>query len=140
MARFRLNFLFVFFSFIVLISSTVFADSAKRQVKVAFVPIEGMQIIDKNGNPKGYMYEYFNQLAIRGNWDIQYIPMTWTEALSALKSGKIDFARLYNTPSSNIVIRNCLMESGHGGVTLGSENSGGINNVIVEKCLFKISL
>lgn len=55
----------------------------------------------------------------------------------AIKSGKIDFARLYNTPSSNIVIRNCLMESGHGGVTLGSENSGGINNVIVEKCLFK---
>lgn len=55
----------------------------------------------------------------------------------AIKSGKIDFARLYNTPSSNIVIRNCLMERGHGGVTLGSENSGGINNVIVEKCLFK---
>ncbi len=54
----------------------------------------------------------------------------------AIKSGKLDFARKYKTPSSNIIIRNCLMESGHGGVTLGSENSGGINNITVSKCLF----
>ena len=55
----------------------------------------------------------------------------------AIKSGKIDFARKYRTPSSNIVIRNCLMIDGHGGVTLGSENSGGINNVYVSQCVFK---
>ncbi len=54
----------------------------------------------------------------------------------AIKSGKIDFAKKYKTPSSNIVIRNCLMEHGHAGVTLGSENSGGINNVCVSKCYF----
>lgn len=55
----------------------------------------------------------------------------------AIKSGKIDFARKYKTPCRNIIIRNCLMENGHGGVTLGSENSGGINNVRVENCYFK---
>jgi polygalacturonase len=54
----------------------------------------------------------------------------------AIKSGKIDFARKYKTPSSNIVIRNCLMLDGHGGVTLGSENSGGICNVNVSQCVF----
>ncbi|WP_088286864.1 glycoside hydrolase family 28 protein [Ideonella sp. A 288] len=32
----------------------------------------------------------------------------------------------------NIVIRNCVMASGHGGVTLGSEMSGGIENVFAE--------
>ena len=32
----------------------------------------------------------------------------------------------------NIVIRNCIMASGHGGVTLGSEMSGGIENVFAE--------
>ncbi|MDE2413568.1 MAG: glycoside hydrolase family 28 protein [Comamonadaceae bacterium] len=32
----------------------------------------------------------------------------------------------------NIIIRNCVMASGHGGVTLGSEMSGGIENVFVE--------
>ena len=55
----------------------------------------------------------------------------------AIKSGKIDFARKYKTPSKNIIIRNCFMEDGHGGVTLGSENSGGICDVSVSQCLFK---
>ncbi len=32
----------------------------------------------------------------------------------------------------NIIIRNCVMASGHGGVTLGSEMSGGIENVFAE--------
>ena len=92
MARFRLKFFFVLFSFIVLLSTTIVAKDNQRTVKVAFVPIEGMQVIDNDGNPKGYMYEYFNQLALRANWNIQYIPMTWTEALAALKSGEIDFS------------------------------------------------
>ena len=54
----------------------------------------------------------------------------------AIKSGKLALAREYKTPSSFITIRNCLMENGHAGVTLGSENSGGINNVSVSNCLF----
>lgn len=54
----------------------------------------------------------------------------------AIKSGKIELARKYKTPSSYITIRNCLMEYGHAGVTLGSENSGGINHVKVSKCKF----
>lgn len=57
----------------------------------------------------------------------------------AIKSGKLEFARKYRTPSSNITIRNCLMEYGHAGVTLGSENSGGIENVLVTNCLFKMT-
>lgn len=55
----------------------------------------------------------------------------------AIKSGKEEFGKLYRTPSKNIIIRNCLMEFGHGGVTLGSENSGGIENVTVVSCLFR---
>jgi polygalacturonase len=37
-------------------------------------------------------------------------------------------------PSENIVIRNCQMKDGHGGVVLGSEMSSGIRNVFVEDC------
>lgn len=54
----------------------------------------------------------------------------------AIKSGTIDLAKKYRKPCSNLVIRNNLMLAGHGGVVFGSESSGGINNVIVEKCLF----
>lgn len=54
----------------------------------------------------------------------------------AIKSSKIELARLYHRPSTNIIIRNNLMNAGHAGVCLGSENSGGINNVVVENCYF----
>ena len=37
-------------------------------------------------------------------------------------------------PDENIVIRDCAMKDGHGGVVLGSETSGGIRNVFVERC------
>lgn len=55
----------------------------------------------------------------------------------AIKSGRPDFAKLYHTPSENIIIRNNFMNHGHAGVTLGSENSGGINDVFVTNCVFK---
>lgn len=54
----------------------------------------------------------------------------------AIKSSKIELAKLYHRPSTNIVIRNNFMAHGHAGVTLGSENSGGINNVHVSQCYF----
>jgi polygalacturonase len=38
----------------------------------------------------------------------------------------------YPTTCQNLVIRECTMLSGHGGVTLGSEMSGGVNNVFAE--------
>ncbi len=54
----------------------------------------------------------------------------------AIKSGTLDFAKKYNTPCRNIIIRNCCMLSGHGGVVFGSELSGGIKNVNVAKSVF----
>lgn len=55
----------------------------------------------------------------------------------AVKSGKIYMGRKYKTPSENIHIRQCLMEDGHGAVTLGSEMAGGIINLTVEDCIFR---
>lgn len=55
----------------------------------------------------------------------------------AIKSGTIDFAKRYLKPCSNIMIRNCYMQRGHGGVVFGSESSGGINNVVVRQSIFK---
>jgi unsaturated rhamnogalacturonyl hydrolase len=52
----------------------------------------------------------------------------------AIKSGRNDDGRRLATPSENIVIRRCTMKDGHGGVTMGSEVSGGVRNVFVEKC------
>lgn len=52
----------------------------------------------------------------------------------AIKSGRNRDGRRVNVPSENIVVRGCTMKDGHGGVSLGSECSGGIRNVFVDNC------
>jgi polygalacturonase/rhamnogalacturonyl hydrolase YesR len=58
----------------------------------------------------------------------------------AIKSGRNADGRAGATgrfagiPSKNLIIRNCVMEDGHGGVVIGSEISGGCQNVFAENC------
>lgn len=52
----------------------------------------------------------------------------------AIKSGRNDDGRRVNVPSQNIVIQGCHMKNGHGGVTIGSEISGGVHNVYARNC------
>ena len=54
----------------------------------------------------------------------------------AIKSGKIDIGRAFKTPANRHTIRNCLMQFGHGAVTLGSEMAGGVTNLTVNRCVF----
>lgn len=52
----------------------------------------------------------------------------------AIKSGRNADGRRIDKPSENIIIKDCSMVEGHGGITLGSECSGGIRNVFAENC------
>jgi len=52
----------------------------------------------------------------------------------AIKSGRNADGRRLNTPAQNIVIQGCRMKDGHGGITIGSEISGGVRNVFAEDC------
>jgi polygalacturonase len=52
----------------------------------------------------------------------------------AIKSGRNPEGWRLKTPSKNIVIRNCLVKNGHQLVAIGSELSGGIENVFVDSC------
>jgi polygalacturonase len=52
----------------------------------------------------------------------------------AIKAGRNADGRRLHTPSENIVIQKCRMKNGHGGVTIGSEISGGVRNVFAEDC------
>lgn len=52
----------------------------------------------------------------------------------AIKSGRNADGRLWNIPSKNMIIRGCKMEDGHGGLVVGSEITGGCNNVFIENC------
>ena len=55
----------------------------------------------------------------------------------AVKSGKIEIGRKFKTPANRYTVRNCLMEFGHGAVTLGSEMAGGVTNLTVNRCVFR---
>jgi polygalacturonase len=52
----------------------------------------------------------------------------------AVKSGRNADGRRLNVPSENLVIRRCQMKDGHGGVTIGSEISGGVRYLFAEDC------
>jgi polygalacturonase len=52
----------------------------------------------------------------------------------ALKSGRNNDGRRVGVPVENVIIRDCTMKDGHGGVTIGSEISGGARNIFAERC------
>ena len=52
----------------------------------------------------------------------------------AIKSVRNEDGRRINVPTENVIVRGCVMKDGHGGVTIGSEISGGVRNVFAENC------
>ncbi|MFV0564723.1 MAG: glycoside hydrolase family 28 protein [Flavobacteriaceae bacterium] len=53
-----------------------------------------------------------------------------------IKSGRDADGRKWATPTENVTITNCTMLSGHGGVVIGSEMSGGIKKITISNCVF----
>jgi len=53
-----------------------------------------------------------------------------------IKSGKDEYGRKRGRPTENVVIVDNIVYHGHGGFTVGSEMSGGVRNVLVERCTF----
>lgn len=54
----------------------------------------------------------------------------------AIKSGRNNDGRRVNVPSENIIIRNNDFANGHGGITVGSEISGSVRNVLAHDNFF----
>lgn len=53
-----------------------------------------------------------------------------------IKSGKDADGRRRNRPCRNIIVDNCIVFHGHGGFVVGSEMSGGVENISVSNCRF----
>lgn len=53
-----------------------------------------------------------------------------------LKSGKDEAGRKRGVPTENVIVKDCRVFHGHGGFVVGSEMSGGVNNVSVRDCQF----
>lgn len=55
----------------------------------------------------------------------------------AVKSGKYYMAKNHHRASKNLIVRNCLMDRGHGAIVVGSEVSGGVDGLCVERCVMR---
>lgn len=53
-----------------------------------------------------------------------------------IKSGRDEEGRKRAMPTKNVIVRNCTVYAAHGGFVIGSEMSGGANNIWVDNCTF----
>ncbi len=54
-----------------------------------------------------------------------------------IKAGTEDELGSLVRPCEDIVVSNCVLERGHGGIVIGSEMSGGVRDVAVSNCVLK---
>ncbi len=67
---------------------------------------------------------------------IEYSTLSCGDDCFTMKAGRCEDGLRVNRPSENIVVRYCLAEKGHGGITCGSETAGMIRNLYVHDCVF----
>lgn len=92
------------------------------------VVVRGVTVINEGPNGDGCDPECCNRVLIE-----DCVFHTGDDCI-AIKSGRNQDGRNRGVPSQNVIVRNCRMEDGHGGVVIGSEISGGFRNLWVENC------
>lgn len=97
-------------------------------VFVNHMTVSGVKIISHGPNSDGCDPESSKNVLIEG-----CLFDTGDDCI-AIKSGRNNDGRLWNVPSENIIVRNCVMKDGHGGIVVGSEITGGYRNLWVENC------
>lgn len=97
-------------------------------IKCNYVRVDGVTVSSHGPNNDGCDPEYSK------NVHINNCTFDTGDDCIAIKSGRNNDGRRVNIPSENIVVENCDMKDGHGGVVMGSEISAGVRNVFVRNC------
>ena len=92
------------------------------------VTVRGVTIVNGGPNGDGCDPESCNRVLIEN------CHFRTGDDCIAIKSGRNADGRRWGVPCRNVVVRNCRMEDGHGGIVVGSEISGGFKNLFVEDC------
>jgi polygalacturonase len=87
------------------------------------VTIDGLTISSTGPNTDGCDPESCNRVLV------QNVTYDTGDDCMAIKSGRDADGRRVNVPCTNLVIQNCNFANGHGGITVGSEMTGGVKNV-----------
>lgn len=99
------------------------------------IHIQGVTILNPSSNPKGPNTDGINPSSCR-NVRISDCFISVGDDCVTIKSGKDEDGRVYGRACENITVSNCVMLSGHGGVVIGSEMSGGVKNISISNCVF----
>ncbi|KEO74269.1 glycoside hydrolase family 28 protein [Anditalea andensis] len=67
---------------------------------------------------------------------IEYSTLNNGDDCFTMKAGRGEDGIRVNKPTENVVVRYCLAQEGHGGITVGSETAGMIRNLYVHDCVF----
>ncbi len=67
---------------------------------------------------------------------IEYCTLSCGDDSYTMKAGRGYDGLRVNKPTENVVVRNCLTKTAHGGITCGSETAGMIRNLYVHDCVF----
>jgi polygalacturonase len=87
------------------------------------VTVEGVSISSSGPNTDGCDPESCTGVVIDG------VTFNTGDDCIAIKSGRDADGRRVNVPCTDVVIQNCNFANGHGGITIGSEMTGGVKNV-----------
>ena len=87
------------------------------------VTVDGLTISSTGPNTDGCDPESCDRVLV------QNVTYDTGDDCMAIKSGRDADGRRVNVPCQNIVIQNCTFANGHGGITIGSEMTGGVRNV-----------
>lgn len=97
-------------------------------IKSTNVIIDGVTVESHGPNNDGCDPEYSKNVIIKN------CTFNTGDDCIAIKAGRDAEGRRVAIKSENIVVQNCKMIDGHGGVVIGSEMSAGVSNVFVENC------
>lgn len=97
--------------------------------------MHGVTIYNPSKDPKGPNTDGINPSSCR-NVRISDCFISVGDDCITIKSGRDADGRKYGKACENITITNCVMLSGHGGVVIGSEMSGGVRRVTISNCVF----
>ncbi|WP_044626542.1 glycoside hydrolase family 28 protein [Neotamlana nanhaiensis] len=68
---------------------------------------------------------------------IEYCTLNTGDDCFTMKSGRGEDGLKVNKATENVIVRYCLAQKGHGGITCGSETAGTIKNLYVHDCVFE---
>ncbi|NHN25812.1 glycoside hydrolase family 28 protein [Flavobacterium jejuense] len=97
-------------------------------IKSNNVIIDGVTVESHGPNNDGCDPEYSKNVIIKN------CTFNTGDDCIAIKAGRDAEGRRVAIKSENIVVLNCKMIDGHGGVVIGSEMSAGVRNVFVQDC------